>query len=82
MSSVYIVFAIIFWEGLLGGLVFVNTYHQIIDNVPAEDREFSLGVTSVSESGGVCIAGFLSIVVETVLCGYQVKHDRGFCRQR
>jgi battenin len=82
IPSVYIVFIIIFWEGLLGGLVYVNTFHEITDNVRVEDREFSLGATSVSDSGGVCIAGFLSMAVEVGLCGWQVRHGRGYCKER
>ncbi|KAH0544853.1 hypothetical protein FGG08_001082 [Glutinoglossum americanum] len=81
IPSVYIIFAIIFWEGLLGGLVYMSTFAEITDNVPLEDREFSLGATSVSDSGGICIAGFLSMVAETSLCSYQVRHGRDFCRE-
>jgi battenin len=62
----------IFWEGLLGGLVYVNTFAEITDNVPIEVREFSLGATSASDSGGVCIAGILSMAAETFLCNYQI----------
>ncbi|KAI9723208.1 MAG: hypothetical protein M1812_001090 [Candelaria pacifica] len=62
IPSVYIIFGVIFWEGLLGGLVYVNTFAEITDTVPNEEREFSLGATSVSDSGGVCIAGFLIAV--------------------
>ncbi|OJD21858.1 hypothetical protein ACJ73_06800, partial [Blastomyces percursus] len=51
IPSVYIIFLIIFWEGLLGGLVYVNTFAEISDRVPKEDREFSLGATTVSDSG-------------------------------
>ncbi|CAN9443738.1 unnamed protein product [Alternaria alternata] len=64
IPSYYIVCVIIFWEGLLGGLVYVSTFAEITDNVPKEDREFSLGATSVSDSGGICIAGFLGMAVE------------------
>ncbi|GAB1204895.1 hypothetical protein APSETT445_003559 [Aspergillus pseudonomiae] len=64
IPSVYIIFAIIFWEGLLGGLVYVNTFAEIGERVPPEDREFSLGATTVSDSGGICIAGFLSMIFE------------------
>ncbi|KAE8378336.1 CLN3 protein-domain-containing protein [Aspergillus bertholletiae] len=63
IPSVYIVFAIIFWEGLLGGLVYVNTFAEIGERVPREDREFSLGATTVSDSGGICIAGFVNHVL-------------------
>lgn len=81
IPSVYIVFVIIFWEGLLGGAVYVNCFAEIMENVPVEEREFSLGATSVSDSGGICIAGFIGIVMETRLCDYQVAHGRDWCRQ-
>ncbi|KAL4971812.1 CLN3 protein-domain-containing protein [Aspergillus desertorum] len=63
IPNVYLVFIVIFWEGLLGGLVYVNTFAEIGDRVPREDREFSLSATTVSDSGGICIAGFLGMVI-------------------
>ncbi|KAH7090587.1 batten's disease protein Cln3 [Paraphoma chrysanthemicola] len=80
IPSYYIICIIIFWEGLLGGLVYVSTFAEITDNVPKEDREFSLGATSVSDSGGICIAGFLSMAVEVGLCKWQVDHGRNYCK--
>ncbi|TEA10837.1 Protein BTN1 [Colletotrichum sidae] len=81
IPSVYIVFIIIFWEGLLGGAVYVNTFAEIMEKVPAEDREFSLSATSVSDSGGICIAGFLGIIMEVKLCDWQVAQGRDWCRK-
>ncbi|OCT53335.1 Protein btn1 [Cladophialophora carrionii] len=81
IPSVYIVFAIIFWEGLLGGLVYVNTFAEISDKVPKEDREFSLSATTVSDSGGICIAGFLGMAFEVWLCNWQVRHGRDYCKK-
>ncbi|KAK3493432.1 protein btn-1 [Neurospora crassa] len=81
IPSVYIVFVIIFWEGLLGGCVYVNTFAEIMEHVPAEDREFSLGATSVSDSGGICVASFLSMAMEIWLCNWQVDHGRDWCRR-
>ncbi|KAH7368083.1 batten's disease protein Cln3 [Plectosphaerella cucumerina] len=81
IPSVYIIFIVIFWEGLLGGAVYVNTFAEILDNVPSEDREFSLGATSVSDSGGICIAGLLSIAMEVRLCNWQVSQGRDWCRK-
>jgi battenin len=81
LPNVYIVFAIIFWEGLLGGLVYVNTFHEISDNVPVEDREFSLGATSVSDSGGIVIASFIAAILETNLCKAQVARGRDYCKK-
>ena len=79
IPSVYIIFAIVLLEGLLGGLVYVNTFAEIRDNVTAEAREFSLGATSASNSAGVCTAGVISVAIETFLCDYQIRHGRDLC---
>jgi battenin len=81
IPNVYIIFAIIFWEGLLGGLVYVNTFAEISDTVAKEDREFSLSATTVSDSGGICIAGFLGMAFEVWLCNWQVRHGRDYCKK-
>ncbi|KAI4123108.1 MAG: hypothetical protein LQ338_005435 [Usnochroma carphineum] len=79
LPSVYIVFAVIFWEGLLGGLVYVNTFAEIGDRVPKEEREFALGATTVSDSGGIMVAGMVGLGVETWLCNWQVRRGRDWC---
>lgn len=81
IPSVYIVFIIIFWEGLLGGAVYVNCFAEIMGNVPEDEREFSLSATTVSDSAGICIAGLIGIGMETGLCNYQVAHGRDWCKQ-
>ncbi|KAL1901632.1 battenin CLN3 protein [Ceratocystis pirilliformis] len=80
IPNVYVVFAIIVWEGLLGGGVYVNTFAKILDEVPLEDREFSLAATTVSDSAGICVAGLVSIVLEVNLCDWQVSQGRDWCR--
>jgi battenin len=81
IPSVYIVFIVIFWEGLLGGAVYVNTFVEIMENVPPSEREFSLGATSVSDSAGICIAGFIGMSIEPWLCNYQVNNGRDWCKK-
>jgi battenin len=81
IPTVWFVFAIVFWEGLLGGLVYVSTFAAIREEVPEEDREFSLGATTVSDSAGICLAGFVSIGMERALCSWQVQHGRDWCRK-
>lgn len=81
IPSVYIVFLVVFWEGLLGGAVYVNTFAEIMENVPASEREFSLGATSVSDSAGICIAGFIGMSIEPWLCNYQVHQGRDWCKR-
>ena len=79
--GVWMVFAVVFWEGLLGGAVYVNTFAEITERVAEEEREFSLGATSVSDSGGICIAGFLAMAVEKGVCNWQVGRGRDWCRR-
>jgi len=81
IPSVYIVFLIIFWEGLLGGGVYVNTFAEILEHVPEEEREFSMSATSVSDSGGICIAGFVGMALEVGLCNWQVERGITWCKQ-
>jgi battenin len=81
IPNVYFIFAVMFWEGLLGGLVYVNTFAEISDRVPKADREFSLGATTVSDSAGICIAGFVGMVFEVWLCNWQVSHQRDYCKK-
>lgn len=81
LPIVWWVFAIVFWEGLLGGLVYVSTFAAIREEVKEEDREFSLGATTVSDSGGICVAGFVSIGVEKMLCDWNVQQGRDWCRR-
>ncbi|KAI1802710.1 Batten's disease protein Cln3 [Daldinia bambusicola] len=81
LPNVYVVFVVIFWEGLLGGAVYVNTFAEIMQNVPTSEREFSLGATSVSDSAGICIAGFVSMAIEMWLCDWQVQHGRDWCKR-
>ena len=81
LPSAWWIFLTMFWEGLLGGAVYVNTFAEILENVSESDREFSLGATSVSDSAGICIAGFLSLSLEPELCGWQVRHGKDWCNQ-
>lgn len=81
LPTVYFVFAIVLWEGLLGGLVYVSTYAAVQDEIPEEDREFSLGAVAVSDAVGICLAGFLGVGMESGICSWQVKHGRDWCRQ-
>ncbi|KAK8085974.1 Protein BTN [Apiospora phragmitis] len=81
IPSVYLVFLVIFWEGLLGGAVYVNTFAEIMENVPTSEREFSLGATSVSDSAGICLAGFVGMSIEPWLCNYQVNNGRDWCKR-
>lgn len=60
--------------------MYVNCFAKILDEVRQEDREFSLGATSVSDSGGICVAGFVGLLLEPALCGWNVGRGRPWCK--
>ncbi|RPB24458.1 golgi integral membrane protein [Terfezia boudieri ATCC MYA-4762] len=80
IPTVWIVFVVIFWEGLLGGSVYVNTFAKITEEVGLSEREFALGAVTVADSGGICIAGFVGLWLEGALCRWQVGRGREWCR--
>ena len=43
IPSIWIVFVVVFWEGLLGGSTYVNAFHNVARNVDPLYREFSMG---------------------------------------
>ena len=57
MPSIWIVFVIIFWEGLLGGGCYVNAFDLVSIEIPRENREFSIAITSIADSFGIALAG-------------------------
>lgn len=68
-SGLWIVLLIVFYEGLLGGAAYVNTFYKITTDIPQERREFSVGAVSIADSFGIAIAGAISIPVHNLLCG-------------
>eukprot|EP01091_Cochliopodium_minus_P010382 TRINITY_DN2730_c0_g1_i1.p1 TRINITY_DN2730_c0_g1~~TRINITY_DN2730_c0_g1_i1.p1 ORF type:complete len:415 (+),score=74.71 TRINITY_DN2730_c0_g1_i1:22-1245(+) len=63
----WLVFFIIFWEGLVGGACYTNTYYLISQNVEPKYLEFSLGITSVADTLGIVLAGFSALLIEPAL---------------
>ncbi|POS88244.1 hypothetical protein EPUL_000071 [Erysiphe pulchra] len=80
LPSIHLIFVIILWEGLLGGAVYVNTFAAIMRNKHGEEREWSLGATTASDSAGIMIAGLIGILIEPYLCEWNVHHGRPWCR--
>jgi len=67
-AGLWIVLLVVFYEGLLGGAAYVNTFYKIAKEVPQEIREFSVGAVSIADSFGIAIAGAISIPVHNLLC--------------
>lgn len=72
IPSIFLVFAIVLYEGMLGGLAYVNTFYKIRSETPARTVEFSLAAASVADSFGITVAGFISFPMHAWLC---TKHS-------
>ncbi|CRL01715.1 CLUMA_CG014931, isoform A [Clunio marinus] len=59
--SIWIIFGMIFFEGLLGGGAYVNTFYRMSKEIPATRREFAMSVVTLSDSIGITAAGFAAI---------------------
>ncbi|KAK6463305.1 vacuolar CLN3 [Scheffersomyces coipomensis] len=77
--SVWFIIILTFYEGLLGGLSYTNTFMSVSETVPKNKREFSMGSVSLSDSAGVVIAGLLNLWLEMQLCSIQVSKGRDWC---
>lgn len=66
--SIWIIFAAVLWEGLLGGGAYVNTFYRMSKEIPASRRNFALGVVPVADSIGIALAGILAMPVHNALC--------------
>lgn len=78
--NIGILLLLIFYEGLLGGLLYVNTFMSVSEQVPKDRREFSMGCVGISDSFGVMVAGCINWWLETKLCNIQVGHGRDWCK--
>lgn len=65
--TIWPVLAIVLWEGLLGGAVYVNGFRLLRVQTRPELREFSLGAASVADTIGIVCASVASIFVECAL---------------
>ena len=73
MGSIWLVFLLIFWEGLLGGGCYVNAFNRVSIEVPKKNREFAMGVVSIADGVGIAVAGFTAIPVHNAICEYGYK---------
>lgn len=66
--NIWLIFMIVFWEGLLGGSCYVNTFYRIVREVPEHFRKFAMGMTGIGESFGIVVAGLLAIPAHNTIC--------------
>jgi len=79
LPSIYIVFAIILFEGLLGGSIYVNAFYLISQRFEYKEKEFALGATSMSYSFSIMIAAVFGIFYQGALTQWRCTHSGPFC---
>ncbi|XP_040919347.1 battenin isoform X2 [Toxotes jaculatrix] len=68
LPSAWLVFAIIVYEGLLGGAAYVNTFYFISKETEDRQREFAMAAASVGDSLGIALAGLVAFPVHRYFC--------------
>ncbi|XP_063695821.1 battenin-like [Culicoides brevitarsis] len=68
IPSIWIVFAFILWEGLLGGSAYVNTFYRISEEIPPANRVFAISITAFSKTAGIALAGWLAMPTHNAIC--------------
>ncbi|XP_053219924.1 battenin isoform X1 [Podarcis raffonei] len=68
LPSIYIVFALVLYEGLLGGAGYVNTFHCISEKSKPEHREFAMGVACIADTLGISLSGAVAIPIHNHFC--------------
>ncbi|XP_061606463.1 battenin isoform X2 [Phyllopteryx taeniolatus] len=68
LPSAWLVFAIVIYEGLLGGTAYVNTFYFISKETEDRQREFAMAAASVGDSVGIALAGLTAFPVHRYFC--------------
>ncbi|KAH0626574.1 hypothetical protein JD844_001636 [Phrynosoma platyrhinos] len=68
IPSIYVVFVLILYEGLLGGAGYVNTFHCVSEESQPEHREFAMGASCVADTLGISLSGVIAIPVHDYFC--------------
>lgn len=79
-TSIWPLMLLILYEGILGGLSYVNTFMSVSESIAKENREFSMACVGISDSLGIMLAGCINWWLEIHLCNLQVERGRGWCR--
>ncbi|MBN3322142.1 CLN3 protein, partial [Atractosteus spatula] len=68
LPSIWLLFAIVLYEGLLGGAAYVNTFNNVTKESADRHREFAMATASVGDSVGIALSGLTAIPLHNYLC--------------
>lgn len=73
LPSPIFAFGIVFWEGLLGGLTYVNAFSKLRKETPTHLKEWSLGLATVGDAAGISLAALVSLWLEQALLNFRAS---------
>lgn len=82
LPSIWLVCMLMFYEGLLGGLLYANTFLSVSEEVAKDEREFSMGTVGMSDSFGIVVAGCINFWLEGMLCYWQRQQGKDWCETK
>jgi len=76
IPTIWVVYIIILWEGLMGGSIYVNTFYLISQKFTGKEKEFCLGATSMSYGLSITLCAIVGIFYTPFL--YSIRHGPYF----
>ena len=68
IPSIWIVFTLVLWEGMIAGAAYVNTFYKVAHESAPHEKAFAMGLVSLAGSIGVSSAGAISVPFHNYLC--------------
>jgi len=78
ISTIWVIFFIILWEGLLGGATYVNVFHLLRTEIDPQYKEFAMGVASAGTSLGISLSQLCAVFLEPWLCSHHASAPWGY----
>uniref|UniRef100_A0A915CMG6 Battenin n=1 Tax=Ditylenchus dipsaci TaxID=166011 RepID=A0A915CMG6_9BILA len=75
IPHIALIFSLILVEGLFGGASYVNTFNLVHKEALPHVREFSLSITSLSDSLGIVFSALSSIPVHSYICDVPARNS-------
>jgi battenin len=75
----FIVMGIMFFEGLVGGGVYVNSFYRIRQTMPDDLKAWALGAAGVGDAAGVTLAAIVNVWLE---CAIRLFRGEATCHAR
>lgn len=66
--TIWLVFGLVLWEGLIGGAAYVNISYRMSKEIPKEKQIFGMATIPIAVSCGALSAGLSAIPVHNAIC--------------